>query len=74
MSNKPKFKLRDGLLSVTVWENRTDEGKAFYSADLKRSYQESDEWKETASLNKNDLTRGAALLNLAYSKIIELED
>ena len=72
MSNQPKFKLKDGLLSVTVWENQ-NEGKAFYSTDIKRSYQQDDEWKETTSLNKSDLPRAAALLNLAYQKIIESE-
>ena len=73
MSDLPKFKLRDGLLSVTVWENRTEENKVFYSTDIKRSYQQGEDWKETTSLNKSDLPKAAALLNLAYQKIIEAD-
>jgi len=75
MSDKkePAAKFRDRGLTVTVWENDTEDGKTYYSANLTKSYKDSsDNWKETTSLNADDMLRAANLLQQAYNKILEL--
>lgn len=72
MSNAPYLKLRDGTLSVTVWEKNND-GKAYHSAILRKSYKNDDgEWQETDNLNGNELLKAANLLQKAYNDILEL--
>ena len=68
MTDKP-HKIRDGRLAVTVWENTSEEGKVFYSTTLVRSYKDGEDWKETTSLNENDLLKSARLLNKAFDHI-----
>jgi hypothetical protein len=63
----PAIKFRDGCLQVTVWRNKTTEGKTYYSANLTRSYRHGDdEWRETESLGGDDLLPAAELLKEAY--------
>lgn len=73
MSNEPAAKLRDGLLNATVWANQTSEGKTFYSTTLTRSYKQGEEWKQSDSLNTDDLLPAARLLQRAYDEILELK-
>ena len=71
---QPTIKLRDGVLSVTVWENETEEGKTFYSTTATRSYKDGEEWKETTSFNTDDLLKVSSLLNQAYIEIVNLRN
>lgn len=72
--NEPVAKLRDRGLTITVWKNEGEESKAYYSANLTKSYKDSaEEWQETTSLNADDMLRGANLLQAAYNKILELK-
>lgn len=72
-NNEPVAKLRDRGLTVTIWKNESEDGKSYYSANLSKSYKDdADEWKETNSLNADDMLRAANLLQQAYNKIIEL--
>lgn len=72
-NNEPAVKLRDRGLTVTIWENESEDGKSYYSANLSKSYKDSeDEWQETSSLNADDMLRAANLLQQAYNKILEL--
>ena len=65
----PAIKLRDGTLSVTVWRNTSDKG-TYYTANPQRSYRSGeDAWKETDSLNADDLLAMAELLREAYAWI-----
>ena len=70
--SKPAVKLKDGLLSATVWENQTEEGKTFYSTTLSRAYQKDDEWKESNSFNEDDLLAISRLAGKAYDSIKRL--
>lgn len=72
MSNQPVAKFRDRGLEVSIWENSNDED-TWYSVNLERSYKDGDDWKKTTSLNKSDLPKAAALYQVAYAKIFELE-
>lgn len=73
MSNQPAAKLRDGVLSVTIWKNEREDDKAYYTSILSKSYKDGDEWKDTDNLNADDLLKAAHLLQQAYSKILELK-
>jgi hypothetical protein len=65
--SKPAHTLRDGCLSVVIWRNTSTEGKTYYSATPQRSYKNGDDtWRETDSLNADDLQAMAELLREAY--------
>lgn len=63
----PAHKLRDGCLQVVIWRNTSTEGKTYYTVNPQRSYRNGDDtWKETDSLNADDLLAMAELLREAY--------
>ncbi len=69
MSNTPAHKLQDGALRVTIWRNSSDKG-TFYTATPSRGYKNGDDaWKETDSLNNDDILAMAELLREAYAWI-----
>ena len=70
MSNQPAHKIRRGVLQVTIWRNAGDKGN-WYSVIPSRSYKQGDDaWKETESLNGDDLLPMAKLLDLADTWIM----
>ncbi len=70
MPQSPAHKLRDGCLQVCIWRNQSTEGKTYYSATPMRSYRQGDDtWRETDSLNGDDLLAMAELLREAYAWI-----
>jgi len=69
MSNTPAHKLQDGAFRVTIWRNTSDKG-TFYTATPSRGYKSGDDaWKETDSLNNDDILAMAELLREAYAWI-----
>ena len=63
--SQPAHKLRVGALQVTIWRNHGERGN-WYSVIPSRSYKQGDDaWKETDSLNADDLLPMAKLLDLA---------
>jgi hypothetical protein len=67
--SSPAIKFRDGTLQVTIWRNTGDRGK-YYTMNPTRSYKSGDDaWKETDSLNADDLLAMAELLREAYAWI-----
>jgi hypothetical protein len=70
MSNQPAHKIRRGVLQVTIWRNTGDNG-TWYSVVPSRGYKASDDkWKESDSLNQDDLLPMAKLLELADTWIM----
>ncbi|MEM9358529.1 MAG: hypothetical protein AAGB04_20270 [Pseudomonadota bacterium] len=75
---KPITKIRDGMLTATVWKNDTkpnDKGEvgAFYSVDIKRSFKDKNEqWQETSSFTGAELLRVANLAQAAYNAILHI--
>jgi hypothetical protein len=62
----PALKLRDGCLPVCIWRNTSTNGQTYYSAIPQRSYKQGDDtWRETVSLNGDDLLAMAELLREA---------
>ncbi len=73
MSQQPAHKVRFGNLSVTIWRNiSTEKGTTWYSAVPSRSYKNGDDaWKESDSLNAEDMPIMADLLRQAFSWVIK---
>ncbi len=70
---QPVEKLRDRGLTLTLWENKTEDDKSYYSANLNKSYKDdADEWQETTNLNADDLLKAANLLQQGYNTILAL--
>lgn len=67
--SQPAHKLRVGTLQVTIWRNFSDNG-TWYSVIPTRGYKKGDEWKETDSLNFDDLLSMAKLLDQAHTWIV----
>jgi len=68
--SKPAHKTRSGALQVTIWRNHGEKGN-WYSVIPSRSYKASDDaWKESDSLNYDDLLTMAKLLDLAHTWIM----
>jgi hypothetical protein len=66
----PAHKIRRGVLQVTIWRN-TGQSGTWYSVIPSRGYKAGeDAWKETDSLNADDLLPMAKLLDLADTWII----
>ena len=65
--SQPAHRITDGTLKVVIWRNTSTEGKTYYSVNPQRSYRNGDDtWKETDSLNSDDLLAMAELLREAY--------
>ena len=68
--NPPVAKVRVGLITGSIWENKTDKG-TFYSTTFERRYKDGDEWKSSHSYNTGDLLELAKAADLAHTKILE---
>ncbi len=67
--NKPVYKAASHGVTVSVWEQKSKEGKKFYTAQLQRSYQDDKEvWQNTDTLRMSDIPVAALLLNKTYEK------
>ena len=66
--SKPAYKIRSGVLQVTIWRNTSIEtGTTWYSAQPSRSYKAGDEtWKESDSIGSDDLLPMAELHRQAF--------
>ena len=69
--SKPIQKLKDGLITATIWANQNDDGKTRYSVNITRSYLKDETWQETTSFSNGELLRVARLANKAYDAIGE---
>ena len=70
MSQQPAHRIRRGALQVTIWRNHGERGN-WYSVIPSRGYKQGDDaWKETDSLNADDLLPMAKLLDLADTWIM----
>ena len=67
--SKPAHKIRDGVRQITIWRNSGEKG-SWYSVTTSRSYKQGDDWKESDSLNFDDLLGMAKLLDLAHTWIM----
>lgn len=73
-ANRPFHVVRRGLLKVVVWENPTSNGGTMFSTQIVRSYKDGEEWKETHSLNREDLLHASKMLDQADTIIHREEE
>ena len=71
----PAAEVRIGRVKAAIWRNEDSEGGAWFSVQLTRLYKAKaeDEWKSTSSLGRDDLLVGAKVLDLAHTRIHELQ-
>jgi hypothetical protein len=69
LMSQPAHKIRIGTLQVTIWRNHAD-NNTWYSVIPTRGYKKGDEWKETESLNADDLLPMAKLLDQAHTWVV----
>lgn len=72
-ANRPFTVIRRGLLKAVIWQNQTTNGPMF-STQLVRSYRDGEEWKDSHSLNRDDLLHAAKLLNDADTVVHREEE
>ena len=71
---QPVETFRHRGLSVSVFENTSEDGKTVYhKVSLQRTYRQDDEWKTTQSLSRDDLPIAALLLQKAWEYVLEAE-
>ncbi len=73
-AEKPVAKIRMGVVAAAIWRNLDQEGRAWYSVTLERSYRDkSDDWQHTNSFGRNELLTVAKVANIAHSRVHEFE-
>jgi hypothetical protein len=72
--NKPAHTVRGTPgtgLKLSIWENKTDDGRVWHSATLTRSYKDADQWKETHSLSQQDFLEVSEMFREAHAWVKE---
>lgn len=63
----PEHKVHYGRVDVAAWRRQAEDGRAWYSFTVSRSYKDRDDkWQRTASLDEEDLLPAAKALDEAY--------
>ena len=69
--NPPAAKIRVGLITASIWENKTEKG-IFHNVTFERRYRDAEgNWKSSHSYNAEDLLALAKAADLAHTKIVE---
>lgn len=69
--NKPIKKYKGKNVSLSVWENKTQDDVVLHSFSFQKSYKDQeDEWKQTTVLSVNDLPVLKTLLDEAYKDFL----
>jgi hypothetical protein len=66
----PVAKVRIGLITASIWENKTEKG-TFHNVTFERRYKAGDQWKSTRSYGAGDLLELAKAADRAHTKILE---
>lgn len=72
-SNKPPVhKVSIGRITVAVWQRDSEQGRKYFSVTVKRSFKTDEgEFKDTSSLDADDLPNAARALEAAHAWILE---
>ncbi len=70
---KPEKIFRIGAVSASVFVNSTEDGRAFRSVSLQRSFKNGEEWKTASSFALSELPSAVAVLQMAMSHVAERE-
>ena len=68
MNDKPIKTFKVGGVKASIWQNESQNGEAFFTTSIARSYRtENGEWKETSTYSRDDLPK----IKLASEKAYE---
>ena len=68
----PEHKVHYGRVDVAVWRRQAEDGRAWYSFTVSRSYKDRDDkWQRTSSLDEEDMLPAARALERAYDWVQE---
>ena len=70
---KPSATVRVGSIKAAIWTNDTPGGTR-HSVTFERLYKNGASWKSTRTFGRDDLLVLAKVADLAYSRILELQD
>jgi hypothetical protein len=71
---RPFKELRSGGIKCVIWQNDGGQYGPVYSTVIVRVYRDEQEnWRETTSLNRDDLLLAAKLLDQAHTHIMRAE-
>ena len=68
-TNKPAHKMKIGRVSVAIWQRVDSLGRVRYSVSLYRTYKEGDTYKDTHTLDADDILHAMKLLDDAQNWI-----
>jgi hypothetical protein len=69
--NPPADKVRVGLITASIWENKDENGKVYHNVTFERRYIDAkDQWQSTHSYGPRDLLELAKAADLAHTKIL----
>ncbi len=70
-NNKPIKVYKAGGLTLSVWENLSDDGSILKSFTIQRAYKDkNDNWQHTTNLRSSDLSKLNILISEAYRDLI----
>ncbi len=72
-NTKPTATVRIGSIKAAIWAN-DNSGGIRHSVTFERLYKDGDSWKATRSFSRDDLLVLAKVADLAYSRILELQE
>ena len=67
-SNKPKSTYQVGSAKVTVWENKTKDGKSWKNFKVEKVYKKGDSWGTTDNFTDSELLELKAAIDKAISE------
>jgi hypothetical protein len=71
-SSPPVAKIRDGLVTASIWKHQSESGSR-YSVSFERRYKDAeDNWKSSGSYAGSEILTLAKLADLAHTRILEL--
>jgi hypothetical protein len=71
--NPPVAKVKVGLVTASIWENKGEKGTT-YSVTFDRRYRDAKgDWHSTRSYNAGDLLELAKAADLAHTRVLELQ-
>jgi hypothetical protein len=71
---KPLHHIRYGNAEVSIWENSTQGGGAFYNVTFSKHYKDGDEWKTSQSFGMGDLLELSKAADHAHTWIARLQE
>ena len=73
-TNKPVDHVRIYPVTAAIWKNVNDDGQAFYSFTVERTYKKDGKYESTSSFGGSDALLLAKLADIVDSRIRKLRD